>query len=208
MSPATSKDQIGPSDLDSKSDESLVRFLRRSDVGPSEDAATSLYLRYCNRLLGMTRARAGADLTSRVDAEEIVQSVFRTFFRRVSEGYYHAPSGEDLWKLLMVIALNKIRRAGEYHRAAKRDVRRTVGGVDTEVIQTAPAPNNESAYYHLDLVVQDALQHFKPRDRQMIELRLQGFEVAEIADRCGRSKRTVERVLQHSRDKLRLLFEG
>ncbi len=49
------------------------------------------------------------DLAGRVDADDIVQSVFRTFFRRVAKGDYEVPDGEELWKLFLVIALNKVR---------------------------------------------------------------------------------------------------
>ena len=72
--------------------------------------------------------RARRTWRAAVDAEEIVQSVFRTFFRRAAHGHYSVPDGEEMWKLLLVIALNKVRAAGAYHRAAKRDMRQTVGG--------------------------------------------------------------------------------
>jgi DNA-binding NarL/FixJ family response regulator len=42
----------------------------------------------------------------------------------------------------------------------------------------------------------------------MVELLIQGHEVAEIAAKVGRSKRTVERNLQAVRKKLNGLLEG
>ena len=102
--------------LDEVSDRSLVRRLRTG----SQDAATQLYLRYAKRLHGLTRAKCSPDLASRVDSEDIVQSVFRTFFRRVQKGEYDVPDGEELWKLFLVIGLNKIQSVGTFHRAAKR----------------------------------------------------------------------------------------
>src|ERR1700745_2922919 len=85
------------------SDHSLLRRLRGGD----EDAATQLYFRYANRLLALAEKKRSAELASRVDAEDIVQSVFRIFFREAREGHYDVPDGEDLWKLLLVLALNK-----------------------------------------------------------------------------------------------------
>ena len=41
----------------------------------------------------------------------------------------------------------------------------------------------------------------------MVELRIQGHEVAEIARQTGRSKRSVERALQEVRSKLRTLLQ-
>ena len=43
---------------------------------------------------------------------------------------------------------------------------------------------------------------FRPADREVIHLRMLGYEVTEIADRTGRSLRTIERVLQKARTRL------
>src|SRR5207248_2352055 len=97
------------------SDRSLLRRFR----GGSEDAATQLYLRYANRLMALARANRSTDLAARLDAEDIVQSVFRSFFQAARQGQYEVPEGEELWKILLVIALNKIRNQKAFHRAAK-----------------------------------------------------------------------------------------
>src|SRR5258708_6129020 len=117
------------------SDRSLVRRFQ----GGQSDASTQLYLRYAERLHALAASQSSADLARRVEPEEIVQSVFRTFFRRAAQGHYTIPDGEELWKLLLVIALNKVRAAGAHHRAAKRDVRLTAGGAafDRAVESTA-----------------------------------------------------------------------
>ena len=39
-------------------------------------------------------------------------------------------------------------------------------------------------------------------NREMIRLRIEGYEIAEIAVRTGRSRRTVERVLQDFRNRI------
>ena len=44
--------------------------------------------------------------------------------------------------------------------------------------------------------------------RQIIELRIESYEVAEIAEKVGRSKRTVERLLQECRKQLGSLPHG
>src|SRR5438067_13394663 len=90
---------------DPPSERSLLRRYR----GGSEDAATQLYRRYAHRLRALARAKCSAQLARRVDADDIVQSVFRTFFHAASRGCYDVPAGDDLWNLLLVIALNKIR---------------------------------------------------------------------------------------------------
>src|SRR6478752_4543985 len=117
--------QADPSPVAELSDRSLLRRVQRGQA----DASTALFLRYAKRLHAIATSQSSEELARRVDPEDIVQSVFRTFFRRAAEGHYTVPDGEEIWKLLLVIALNKVRAAGAFHRAAKRDVRLTSGGV-------------------------------------------------------------------------------
>ena len=182
---------------DEPSDRSLLRRFQRG----SEDAATQLYLRYAARLRALALTHCSPDLARRVDVDDIVQSVFGSFFRGASQGYYEVPAGEELWRLFLVIALNKIRAKGAFHRAAKRDVRLT-GGSEWLDRADAAAPHDEAAFRHLHLVVEEALERLPPPHRQMVELRIEGYEVAEIARKTGRSKRTVERILQEARKQL------
>lgn len=176
-------------------------LLRRIRLG-SQDAATQLYLRYAQRLQALTRARCGSDLAPRIDAEDIVQSVFRTFFRRVADGSYDVPDGEELWKLFLVIGLNKIRRTGAYHRAAKRDVRLSSGGEVLEIAAETAGASNETSLNVLRMVVDDVLAGLPPVHQEIVNLRIEGHEVTEIATRVGRSKRSVERILQEFRELL------
>lgn len=175
------------------SDESLLRWFRRG-IG---QAATVLYFRYAEHLQSLAAARLSPDLAWRIDPEDIVQSVFRTFFRRAALGQFEVPEGEDLWKLFLVLALNKIRNAGTFHRAARRDVGRTVA---TEV--EAGDGGQENALTVLQLVIDEVLQRLPASARQIVELRIEGYEVAEIAARAERSLRSVERVLRDFRDQL------
>ena len=186
---------------DAPSDRSLLRRLR----GGSEDAATQLYRRYAHRLRALARANTSAHLARRVDAEDIVQSVFRVFFAAASQGLYDVPAGEDLWKLLLVIALNKIRAEGVFHRAAKRDIRATAELDRRDA--TEPEDDDEFATSFLRLVVRDTLEQLPEFERRLIELRMEGYEVNEIAQAVGRSKRTVERGLQQARTRLKELFD-
>jgi RNA polymerase sigma-70 factor (ECF subfamily) len=179
-------------------DHSLLRRFRQG----SQDAATQLYLRYAQRLRALAEAQCSADLVRRVDVEDIVQSVFGSFFRGAAQGYYDVPAGDELWKLFLVIALNKIRAKGAFHRAAKRDVRRTAGGNALERELPASKSQDDAEFTFLELVIDEALEQLPAQHRTMVELRVEGYEVAEIARKMGRSKRTVERILQEARKKL------
>jgi RNA polymerase sigma-70 factor (ECF subfamily) len=180
------------------SDRSLVRRFREGQA----DAPTQLYLRYAQRLRALAEKQTSAELARRVDPEDIVQSVFRTFFRRLTVGHYDVPEGEELWKLLLVIALNKVRATGSHHRAARRDVRRTTGGESGDAALGQAAGEDETALATLRLVVDEVLEALPESHRKIVEQRIEGREVEEIAAAAGRSKRTVERVLQEFRTRL------
>jgi RNA polymerase sigma-70 factor, ECF subfamily len=180
------------------SDHSLLRRFRDGQA----DAPTQLYLRYADRLLALAAKRTSPQLGRRLDSEDSVQTVFRTFFRRVAECNYDVPDGEEIWKLLLVIALNKIRDAFRHHKAAKRDVRRTGSGETNELAIRNFAGKDEAALEVLRMVVDEALKDLPAAHRRMIEMRIDGHEVAEISQEVGRSKRSVERVLQDFRTQM------
>lgn len=177
-------------------DEQLLQKLHAGD----QQAATDIYVRYADKLLGVARRNTAVDLRVRFDPEDIVQSVFRTFFRRAAQGAYVVPAGDDLWKLFLVIALNKIRRLGEFHRATKRSVGQT--SLLHEPTAAGMGVQEEDSLRILQLTIDELLAGSPPHVHQMVKLRIEGCEVAEIAERVGRSKRSVERVLQGFREML------
>src|SRR5262249_22404269 len=146
-----------------------------------------------------------ARLATRLDVEDIVQSVFRTFFRTVHTGVYEVPEGKDLWRLLLTIALNKVRAHGTFHSAAKRDVR-SATSLSEGLSGGVAARKDEAAETLLRLALEEALAALPAQQRALVELRLQGHEVAEIAEQVRRSKRTVERGLQQAFAGLRASF--
>ncbi len=178
----------------SVSDASLVRGIGEGN----ETAADRLYRRYAARLRALAQSKLPSDVSPRIDPDDVVQSVFRRFFDAARRGTYAAPTGEDLWNLLLVIALNRLRSLKARHRAAKRDSRRTPQPErDPEGFDGLAARYQPAAI--LRLVVEDALGRLPAGYQDVIELRVEGYEVAEIAHQTGRSKRTVERILQESR---------
>jgi len=173
---------------------------------PFPGEKSGLYLRYVERLHALAAAQSSPDLKRRVDPEDIVQSVFRTFFRRAGLGQYTVPAGEEIWRLLLVIALNKVRASGAFHRAAKRDVRRTAGGASFDRAVEAEPARDVAALDTLRMVVDEQLREMPESHRRIIELRIEGHEVTEIAAAVLRSKRFVERVLQDFRQRLDALI--
>lgn len=202
MSQANTEPNTG--DTGDGSDSSLIRRFRSGE----DDAATQLYKRYAERLHRLAQRNTGTDLARRFDAEDVVQSVFRTFFRRVRTGLYDLPDGDELWRLLLVISLNKIRALAIHHRAQKRSVTATVAP-GTELLAQLTDENSENlALTSLKMVIGDVLSSLPDVQQQMVVRRIEGCQVEEIAAETGRSKRTVERVLQDFRGRLRGLIDG
>jgi RNA polymerase sigma factor (sigma-70 family) len=189
--------------IEPASDASLLRRYQ----GGEADAATEIYRRYAERLLAVAKVRCGPDLAARLDAEDIVQSVFGSFFRAAGQGYYEVPSGEELWKLFVVITLNKIRSKGTYHRAVKRDVGATVELEGLENTPIEQGGEDTAARALLQVTMDEAMQRLSAAHRQAVTLRIEGYGLEEIARSTGRSKRTVERLLQEARKKLAFLLE-
>ncbi len=184
------------------SDHSLLRRLR----GGNQEAARDLYERYAARLYALARSRQTRLLARTFDAEDIVQSAFRCFFRKVLRGTYDVPASEELWNLLMVITLNKVRSKSSFYHAAKRDVRRLTSEADIEK-HPGPSVLSGEAIALLRLTVEEALDHLPPQHRLVVGMRMRGEEVSEIASKAGRSRRSVERILQASRERLAKLID-
>ncbi|TWT95430.1 RNA polymerase sigma factor [Botrimarina colliarenosi] len=190
--------------VQTKSDRSLLRRFRSGE----QDAATEIYVRYARRLQALASKQTGADLGSRFDPEDVVQSVFRTFFRRASAGFYEVPDGEELWRLLLVLSLHKVRDLAVFHRAQKRDVART-RSADSEIAHAGITTDEDRlAYDSLRLIIADLINDLPESNRRIIDLRIEGHAVSDIATRSGRSKRTVERTLKSFRERLRALVES
>ena len=182
-------------------------LLRRFQSGES-DAATAIYVRYARRLQALAAKQTGTDLSARFDPEDVVQSVFRTFFRRAAAGFYEVPPGEELWRLLLVLSLHKVRDLAAHHRAKKRDVGKTWAVDDADGCQATLNPDDQLAYESLRQVVDGLIQELPESNRRIIELRIEGYEIGEIARQTSRAKRTVERTLQQFRHRLRQLIDS
>ena len=186
------------------SDHSLLHRFRDGE----QDAATQLYLRYSSRLQSWATRQTSSAFVTRFDEEDVVQSVFRTLFRRVAEGLYDVPPGEELWQLLLVVALNKIRRLATFHRAQKRSVDKTFGSDALETARFRNQSEDETSMRILRFVLDDLLSSLPDTHREIVRLRIDGHKTNEIAEQTGRSSRTVERVLKGFRQKLSGLLDA
>ena len=176
---------------DSEPVSTMMQRLRDGDP----KAADALFARYAQRLARAAEQHLARKLAGRVDGEDVVQSVFLSFFRRFAAGQFHFDSSAQLWRLLLRITLRKARFQARYHLAAKRDAAAEVGDGDRALAESvAYDPGPDEAIALVDQL--DALLRGLPElHAHVLEKRLQGFSVAEIAEQQAVSRQTVYRVL-------------
>lgn len=165
----------------------------------SESAAQTLFDRYCERLMRLAKRRIGQRMTSRVDPEDVVQSAYRTFFTRVKNDEFSFHEQDDLFKLLVRLTVHKALRQIAYHRAAKRnpELEALQSSNPQEFLQQISA---ESATPDMEVALLDEFEQFmgqlQPLDRDVLQLKLQGYSTVEIAEKLGSYDRKIRRVLE------------
>ncbi len=161
-----------------------------------ESAATELHQRYSQRLVALASARIGEKLRRRIDPEDIVQSVFRTFFRRADQWKLQSDRGGAIWHLLVRITLNKIYSKGEFHSAQQRDVGVEVpldhSDFHPALMAHDPTPSEAAALAEL---LEATFASLDDSASEILELAIQGYTASEIAARANCSRWTVRRTL-------------
>lgn len=180
-------------------EDDMIERCRRGD----QDAARELFDAYVARLVPLARRRISQRLVSRVDPEDIVQSVFRTFFARLKDDKFEINDQDELFRLLMRITVHKTLRQIAHHKAAKRDPNLELAQGESaqdqllQLLTTEPTPEATVTFL-------DQLEHFMAQlqttDREILNLRLQGFSTEEIAQKLGSYDRKIRRVLERIRD--------
>jgi RNA polymerase sigma-70 factor (ECF subfamily) len=180
----------------------LMARLNAGDGG----AAEALFRRYAERLLALARSRLEEAVRRKDDPEDVLQSVFKSFFTRHRDGQFDVSSWDGLWTLLALLTVRKCADRIEYFHAACRDVRREeypgpASGA-ARVIAADPTPSEIA-------ILTETLTHLMAgldgTDRDIVMLHLQGYTMPQISARIRRSERTVCRVLERLRKRLRRL---
>ena len=176
----------------------LLERLRSGD----EPAAATLFARYFGRLTGLARRRMSARLSRRADPEDVAMSAYRSFFVGAREGRYVLGRGGDLWRLLSAIALHKLLKKVRHEEAARRSIQVELPidrVAEDRIVRTLAGSGPME-----DLTAADELDWIASRldtfGRRVLELRLQGLLVPEIARDSGRLERSVRRSLARIRE--------
>jgi len=73
-------------------------------------ADEEVFHRFSEKLIQHARDRLSARIRGRVDAEDVVQSAYRSFFKTTRAGGFSFERWRAVWLLLVAITMNKLRR--------------------------------------------------------------------------------------------------
>lgn len=174
-----------------------------------ERAAAEVLERFGRRLIALARSRLDGRLRQKLDPEDVVQSVYKSFFLRQADGRLDPGDWDSLWTLLTVLTLRKCGRWAAHFQTARRQVSAEValqpaaGG--WEALADEPSPSEVLA---LTETVEELHRGLEGRDRDIVTLALQGYAASEISTQLNRPERTVYRVLSRVKQKLQRLHDN
>lgn len=189
--------------------EKLIDGLRNGDG----EIITRFYNQHGSTLRAIADRQIATEMKRRVAASDVVQSAFRSFFRRAEEGRFQFEDSEKLWSLMCAITLTKVREQIRYHRREKRDLYRETtpgdpskddgaGGFDLLSAEGLPP---EVAVGFADQF-EKLMESLDDEERQVLSLKIDDCTNEEIADSIGTSERTVRRIVKRLKNTLQQMF--
>ena len=164
--------------------ETLGTLLDRIRAG-NQQAATELVRRYEPALRRAVRLRLrNRQLRRLLDSSDICQAVLLRFFVRVATGRYDLGTPEQVLKLLATMARTQVVNEALRQQAAKRDCRRLAEARAEE--RDTPAPGSSPSDHAAAAELLEKARHLlAPDEWQLLQLRKEGLEWAEIARQLG-----------------------
>jgi RNA polymerase sigma factor (sigma-70 family) len=185
-------------------DDSDFNALMRRVAGGSEQAVWELLDRYSKNILRAVRRHMPAEIRSKVDSVDIVQSVWKSVLKKGS-GLNELNTPAQLFAYVASMARLKVFETHRHFtKQARRNVRREI-----DLGETDPAnPDHGLAAEHIDrradrpsTIVQAqenwqlAMKRLGPRAELVVTMRMQGSTLDEIVNHTGLSKSSVRRLL-------------
>jgi RNA polymerase sigma factor (sigma-70 family) len=182
-------------------DNTFADFLQRIRAG-DEQAAAELVNRYESAVRVEVRMRLADSRLRRVfDSVDLCQSVLASFFVRVAAGQYDLERPEQLVRLLVTIARNKVASQARRQQAQRRDQRRNVA-VDREGWEPAGAEPSPSRVVSGRELLAELRRRLTPEELRVADLRAEGRQWAEIAAALGGTAQARRRQLARALDRV------
>jgi RNA polymerase sigma factor (sigma-70 family) len=170
--------------------------------GGDQEAARELVQRYEPAIRRAVRFRLADSRLGRVlDSMDICQSVLASFFVRAAAGQYDIEQPEQLLKLLVAMARNKLALQARAQQRQRRDHRRVdlAGLDDKQLAGHEPTPSqNVSGRELLDA----AERLLSAEEQQLVELRKEGLGWDAIAEQLGGKPDALRKKLARAVDRV------
>jgi RNA polymerase sigma factor (sigma-70 family) len=173
-----------------------------------DDAFDQLCVRLLPQLTSYADRRHGGSRVGLEDGEDIAQRVFLSLWHAVEgRGRFLAQLSDrqSLWRVLVVLTSQKVRRVWRDGTRKKRDCRRTLLSSDAGTDGVDPWDTCEAASPEpgADLIIQETIEEWltplTENQRVIASLKLVAATNPEIAAHLGISVRSVERELSEIR---------
>jgi RNA polymerase sigma-70 factor (ECF subfamily) len=167
--------------------------------GGDEAAAAELVRQYEPEVRRAIRLRLNDPRLRRVlDSTDICQSVLANFFARVAGGQFDLDQPEQLVKLLVTMAHNKVLDQARHQQAQRRDSRRTGADGGAALDAVAAAGDTPSQIVAGRELLQALYAHLTDDERYLAEQRAAGREWAELASELGGSAEALRKKLSRA----------
>jgi RNA polymerase sigma-70 factor (ECF subfamily) len=178
--------------------EDLIRRVRAGE----QDAAAELVRRYERPIRRAVRFRlADPRLGAVLDSMDVCQSVLASFFVRAAGGAFELDQPEQLLKLLVTMACNKLAGQARKQHAARRDCRRVeaAGQAQEELLAPDPSPSVQVANREL---LGEVRRRLSADEQHLMELRNEGLGWGDIAARLGKNAEALRKQLTRALDRV------
>jgi DNA-directed RNA polymerase specialized sigma24 family protein len=195
---------------------SLTRYARElysPDALRREEAARQLWLRFSIQLAAEVRRRLNARILRRAGMDDLLQSLFASFFAAAPRSNGPPRDRTELWRLLVHFTMCKVASTTHFHRAQRHDFRRErpLADMVADADGSWPRPFEPADFRALGPADEAAarmefarLLGQLPVDlREVFVMRLEGYTNAQIGAQIGRVERTVELKMRTIRGLLR-----
>ncbi|WP_148075430.1 ECF-type sigma factor [Bythopirellula goksoeyrii] len=171
-------------------------------------AANRIWQHYFDRLVRSVRARLQGQNLAISDEDDIVVSVFDSFYNAAENGRFpNLTDRDDLWRLLLRMAARKVVDKRRHDRRQRRGGNVQLhsldhAGEDKQVIEAIGDEPSPEMVLMMQESVEQLFSHLGVGQiRDLAVAKLEGYTNAEIAQRLGCSERTIERRLNLIREK-------
>ncbi|MDG2222698.1 MAG: ECF-type sigma factor [Rubripirellula sp.] len=170
-------------------------------------AANRIWQHYFDRLTRLVRARMYGQNRAVSDEEDIVLSVFESFYAAAENGRFPDLSDrDDLWRLLLRMSARKVvdkrRHDQRQRRGGDAKVHSLNHSGDEDVIVAIGDEPSPEMVLMMQESVEEVFSHLGVGQlRELAGAKLEGYSNAELAERFGCSERTIERRMHLIREK-------